>query len=228
MCGGAGGVGADRGVEAPSFQAIPIDTQGAVTIPSTLGGRLVTSIGSKAFEDCSGLTSVTIPSSVTSIGDSAFSRCRGLKSVTIPSGVTSIGQAMFSDCSGLTSVTIPEGVTSIGDSAFSRCRGLKSVTIPSSVTSIGYGAFEDCKGLTSVTIPAGVTNIGWRAFAGCSGLKSVTFEGKPPEGMREAGIDGAALIRYPARYESEWPPVLEKKWWQVLKDGISYKHEAVK
>ena len=33
----------------------------------------VTSIGSSAFEYCSGLTSVTIPGSVTRIGDSAFS-----------------------------------------------------------------------------------------------------------------------------------------------------------
>ncbi|MBC8207433.1 MAG: leucine-rich repeat protein [Kiritimatiellales bacterium] len=30
------------------------------------------------FRECSGLTSVTIPSSVTSIGDSAFNGCSGL------------------------------------------------------------------------------------------------------------------------------------------------------
>jgi hypothetical protein len=43
-----------------------------------------------------------------------FSDCTGLTSVTIPSGVTSIGWYAFSDCTGLTSVTIPDSVTSIG------------------------------------------------------------------------------------------------------------------
>ena len=35
----------------------------------------VTSIGSSAFDGCSGLTSVTIPEGVTSIGSSAFDGC---------------------------------------------------------------------------------------------------------------------------------------------------------
>ena len=50
----------------------------------------VTSIGDHAFDGCTGLTSITIPSSVTSIGSSAFSYCPGLTSVTIPSSVTSM------------------------------------------------------------------------------------------------------------------------------------------
>ena len=87
--------------------------------------------------------------SVTSIGDYTFDECSGLTSVTIPNSVTSIGDRAFSYCSGLTSVTIPNSVTSIGESAFG-CSGLTSVTIPNSVTSIGYYAFYNCSGLTSV------------------------------------------------------------------------------
>ena len=80
----------------------------------------MTSIGYYAFEDCYGLTSVTIPNSVTRIESGAFDGCSGLTSVTIPNSVTSIGSYAFSGCSSLTSVTIGNSVTSIGVSAFDR------------------------------------------------------------------------------------------------------------
>ena len=91
----------------------------------------VTSIGSRAFEECTGLTSVTIGNSVTSIGDRAFSGCSGLTSVTISNSVTSIGEYAFSGCSGLTGkLVIPNSVTNIGDGAFCYCTGLTSVEAP--------------------------------------------------------------------------------------------------
>ena len=72
---------------------------GNVVIPATVtyGGNTysVTSIGEYAFEECSGLTSVTIPNSVTSIGSYAFYYCSGLTSVTISNSVTSIEEGAF-------------------------------------------------------------------------------------------------------------------------------------
>lgn len=183
---------------------------GEVVIPSTIvyeGATYdVTSIGSSAFYDCTGLTSVTIPSSVTTIGEFAFHSCRRLTSLNIPEGVTSIDDGvfmeckcltsisipssvtsisdfLFSDCSGLTSLTIPEGVTSIGKYAISGCCALTSLTIPEGVTSIGVYAFAGCSGLTSVTIPSNVTNIGSNTFYNCSGLVAVTI----PEGVTSIG-----------------------------------------
>ena len=142
----------------------------SLTIPSS-----VTSIGDLAFKDCSSLTSLTIPSSVTSIGSSAFSGCSGLTSLTIPSSVTEIDHSAFSGCSGLTSLTIPSSVTRIGQSAFEGCSGLTSLTISSSVTEICDYVFKGCSGLTSLTIPSSVTSIGYKVFSGCSGLASLTI-----------------------------------------------------
>ncbi|MBQ7634410.1 MAG: leucine-rich repeat domain-containing protein, partial [Bacteroidaceae bacterium] len=181
---------------------------GDITIPASVNysGRKysVTSIGDDAFYKCTGLTSITIPSSVTSIGDWAFYGCKGLTSITIPSSVTSIGGWAFAGCTGLTSVTIPSSVTSIGRYAFYDCTGLTSITIPSSVTSIGDDAFYKCTGLTSVTLNNNtiasktytsssslssifgnqvkeyilgdeIQSIGSYAFSRCTGLTSITI-----------------------------------------------------
>lgn len=144
-------------------------------IPSSLKSVTVTggNILHGAFDDCSGLTSITIGNGVTSIGDATFYNCSGLTSITIPDSVTRIGNSAFLGCSGLTSVTIPDSVTSIGDSAFYGCSGLTSVTIPDSATSIGSCAFRDCTGLTSVTIGNSVTSIGNGAFWYCYKLVEV-------------------------------------------------------
>ena len=67
----------------------------------------VTALGDECFSYCSGLTSITIPSSVTSLGDGCFYGCTGLRSIDIPSTVTSLEDECFEGCTGLTSITIP-------------------------------------------------------------------------------------------------------------------------
>lgn len=96
------------------------------------------------LDNCSGLTSVKLPSEATHIAEGAFWGCSGLTSIDIPSGVTSIGDDAFRECSGLTSIVIPSGVTSIGEYAFWGCSGLTSVKIPSKVTHIANGTFRGC------------------------------------------------------------------------------------
>jgi Flp pilus assembly protein protease CpaA len=125
-----------------------IGSGGAITIPATINGLPVTSIGNRAFGSCTNLTSITIPNSVTSIG-MAFNGCLSLTNVTIGTGVTSIGNEAFAFCTNLASITIPDSVTSIGSEAFYLCSSLGSVTIPGSVTNIGSEAFAFCNNLTS-------------------------------------------------------------------------------
>lgn len=149
----------------------------SVTIPSS-----VTTIGMEAFQGCSGLTGVTIPSSVTTIGQQAFCLCYGLTSLVIPSSVTSIGQNAISDCSSLTSIAIPLGVATIGDFAFDSDTGLTSVTFSSSVTTIGSYAFQSCLHLTSVVLPPSVTSIGSDAFNSCQ-LTSLTMQSSTPPSL---------------------------------------------
>ena len=172
------------------------DCDSAVTkanIPHTIKGVTVTCIGGYAFNGCTSLTSVTIPSSVTSIVGYAFDGCTSLTSVTIPDSVTSIGEFAFHNCKSLTSVTIPSSVTSIDKYAFCYCGSLTSVTIPDSVTSIGYGAFINCKSLTSVTIPNSVTSIDKYAFSECTSLTSVTIPNSVTSIGRGAFSNCAAL-----------------------------------
>jgi hypothetical protein len=162
---------------------------GSIAIPEKVNynGKdySVTSIGQKAFDNCIGLTSVSIPNSVTSIGYYAFYGCTGLTEVNLPNSITEIGNYVFLDCTGLTKVVIPDSVTKICYMAFDGCTSLTSVTIPNTVTSIGTYAFYKCSALEEITIPSLVTSIGTYTFYGCSSLTSVTI----PNSVNEIGTE---------------------------------------
>ena len=172
----------------------------SITIPSS-----VTSLGKSCFDGCSGLTSITIPSSVTSLDDYCFSDCSGLTSITIPSSVTSLGDGCFGSCSGLTSITIPSSVTSLGEDCFVYCSGLTSITIPSSVTSLGRFCFSGCSGLTSITIPSSVTSLDYKCFSDCKNLETVYFKGKKcNSNYKDLYIPQTSIIKVPKEYLQDY------------------------
>ena len=166
-----------------------------VTIPSTINGYPVTSIGDFAFQCCYNLPSVdipngvkvigryafsecykmappTLPLSVTDLQEDAFDRCFAFKTISLPSSITNIGSGVFMS-SGLTAIVIPEGVKNIGAQAFAFCDDLKIAYIASSVETMGYGVFQQCYDLSSVVIADGVKQIGEGAFSRCDSLMAM-------------------------------------------------------
>ena len=155
---------------------------GMLQIPSVVshGGTAyrVISIGSNAFHSCSGLSAVTIPSSVTAIEDRAFEACSGLSSIIIPSSVLSIGVGAFQSCSGLQTVQIGPAVTSIGNVAFEGCSSLQSLTIPNSVLTMGNWAFCNCSSLDTLRIGTSLTQISHNVFAGCNNVHYLHYNAR--------------------------------------------------
>lgn len=182
-----------------------VDTSisGDIIIPSTLGGYSVTSIGSYAFRDCTGLTSITIPDSVTTIGAGAFQGCNGLTKMTLPfigGGTKSnpslgyiFGASNYIDNlsfvpSSLKTIIISDNCTRIWNHAFFYCKGLENISIGNGVISIGGYAFQECTGLVNITIPDSVTTIGINAFTYCSGLTNITI------GQSVSSIESEAFL----------------------------------
>lgn len=144
---------------------------GEIIIPSTVTHGeytyTVTGINDYVFENCAGITSVSIPSSIVDIGWFAFN---GTAFYDDPSNWVDnalyVDNCLLSVKPELTGETyeIAEGTRVIGAAALAYCSSLTSVTIPSGVISIGGGAFADCFSLSSVTIPSSVMYISSDAF----------------------------------------------------------------
>ena len=162
-----------------------------------------TSIGNWAFNGCSGLYAVTIPSTITHIASGAFGGTSliqvniysnaiasdtytstytlsslfggGVQGYAFGQGVTAIGPCAFYGCEFLETVNIPNSVTTIGYSAFESCTSLESIVLPNSLTTIPNAAFRYCSNLQQITIPASVTSIANFAFQFCDNLHRINI-----------------------------------------------------
>lgn len=103
------------------------DEGAAVTIPSEIDGKKVSSIGFNAFADCTEVKSVTFPSTVKTIDDWAFAGCTGITAVELPANLETIGESAFEGCSSLDRIIFGTKLTVIGENAFAGCTSLKYV-----------------------------------------------------------------------------------------------------
>ena len=141
-----------------------------VSIPDTLGGVPVVSVGGFAFTTSSpAVRSVTLPDSVTEIADFAFYKCKALEEVSL-SPVKRIGIGAFCGCAALKNIVLPDSVTEIGDRAFCRCVSLENITFSQNTKKIGTYAFYGCTALTSLSFPDSLRRIGAGSFKYCSSV----------------------------------------------------------
>lgn len=81
------------------------------------GNMAATSIGQRAFDGCTALTTVKLSTVTSEIEASAFKGCTALTGIDL-TYVKTIGANAFENCTGITSLTVPASVTSIGKDAF--------------------------------------------------------------------------------------------------------------
>lgn len=181
-----------------------------VEIPAEIGGVKVTEIYGNTFQNCTELTSVTIPDTVTKINSGAFTNCTKLTEIVIPDSVTEFSASnLFNGCTSLTSVTFPEGLTTIKSGTFSGCTALTSYRIPDTVTLIEEEAFYSCTGLTEITIPDSVTEIMNYAFIRCDALTDVYFNGTEDEwNAITIGAGNEALLNASLHFRATDPPTV--------------------
>ena len=152
---------------------------GSLVIPASVTNSStqyhVVAIGSNAFRWCTGLTAITIPSSVTVINDGAFNHCTGVSSFVVPDSVISIGVGAFQSCTGLHTVQLGSLLSIIGNVAFDGCTNLSSVQIPNSVTMMGNWAFSNCTGLHYIGIGSSITQIAYNVFSGCNNVYTIHY-----------------------------------------------------
>lgn len=132
-------------------------------------------IGYSAFEGCSQLNTVEMPSSIVNVCESAFYNCTRLENLVIQEGVVNFSANAFYGCSRLANVTLPDSLVSIGDSAFRGCSKMETVIFGAGVETIEANAFYGCSKLVNATLPNSLTKIGDSAFRGCSGLQTIYF-----------------------------------------------------
>ncbi|MBE7078715.1 MAG: hypothetical protein E7380_02505 [Clostridiales bacterium] len=161
-------------VEITTVRATLLDE---ISIPETIDGKTVVSIGTSAFAGQTQITEVEIPATVWRICSKAFQGCTALQTVTGMSGVTTINDEAFKDCSALENLPYMGALITIGNSAFWGCSSLEFVHVGGALLYIGDYAFYGATNLTEIIYigDLAIQTIGTGAFYNCSKFNALGF-----------------------------------------------------
>mmetsp|Transcript_4159 Transcript_4159/g.9750 ORF Transcript_4159/g.9750 Transcript_4159/m.9750 type:complete len:728 (-) Transcript_4159:122-2305(-) len=146
-------------------------------------GAELKSIRERAFESCTALEKVSVPSTVTEVGKRAFACCLSLHQVEFPKfGLFCIGEEAFLECSSLEFFPVPSTVAFIKARAFQKCTDLVKVDFEEerdgmnktllSLSCIGEEAFDECHSLREFCLSSNVMSLGKAAFRCCESLQN--------------------------------------------------------
>lgn len=169
----------------------------SVRIPGTINTIL-----DNCFYNCKNLKKVILDEGVEWIGSKAFDQCYNLESISLPSTIKDIDKYYFSYSTELkyneynrikylgneqnpylvlmngkyapSAAEIHPQTQIIADKAFENARNITQISIPGSINIIGEAAFKGCEKLTYAELADGAEkNIKWETFADCTHLKQI-------------------------------------------------------
>ena len=111
----------DLGNDQVEITGLKVDYNGRLIIPNVYKGKIVTQIGSNAFEGQYGITEIVLPNTIKTISNAAFFNCVGLESVNFMtnSALSKINGYAFQQCANLKSLTIPGTVSNVSSGILS-------------------------------------------------------------------------------------------------------------
>ena len=194
-----------------------------------------------AFNNCTSIKSITLPTTLTYIDCDAFKGCDGLEytelggvkylgsadnpyfaamkvdetaaKIELHEDTVIIAEAAFWNKTALTEVTLYVGINST-DYSFAGCENLKKINLPKEMDGFSDLDFDGCKSIESITVPNGITYIGEWTFEDCSSLTTVEL----PKSIERIGqyvflnCEKLETIKY-AGTVAEWNAVTKASTW---------------
>jgi len=137
---------------------------------------VVTQIGKHAFQNYTGITSVTLPKTLSIIEDEAFAGCTMLREINTPQPLSTIGAYAFDGCAMLESFSLEASISELGEGAFRGCSSLRTLSFTPTFTSVPDFLCSGCTSLSEVVLPSTIAEVGDEAFLGCISVNNISID----------------------------------------------------